>query len=113
MTSTGPDPTIRPALGSRPRLTSDPDYPGLMLLELLDQLRDGERSAAVRRWRRMRLDPRGGAADLAVLPRSAPARQLIMIENRLRLGSGACAGRARSHAAPASGREEDLACAPD
>jgi hypothetical protein len=51
MTSTGPDPTIRPALGSRPRLTSDPDYPGLMLLELLDQLRDGERSAAVRRWR--------------------------------------------------------------
>ncbi len=51
MTSKGPEPTISLVLGSGHRPNSDPDYPGPTLLELLEQLRDAERSAAVRRWR--------------------------------------------------------------
>ena len=51
MTSRGSESTARFVLRSGPRLTSNPDYPGPTLVELLDQLRDVERSAAVRRWR--------------------------------------------------------------
>ena len=51
MSSKGSGPPIRLVLAHGPRLNSDPDYPGPTLVELLDQLRDVERSAAVRRWR--------------------------------------------------------------
>jgi len=38
-------------LGRSTRVTGDPEYPGPTLFELLDQLRDAERSSAVRRAR--------------------------------------------------------------
>jgi hypothetical protein len=51
MSGKGSEPAMRLGLGSGLRLNADPDYPGPTLIELLDQLRDAERSAAVRRWR--------------------------------------------------------------
>jgi len=51
MSRPGARPPIPGVPGSGARLTADPDEPGPTLAELLDLLRDGERSAAVRRWR--------------------------------------------------------------